>query len=241
MCEVKKVPLITIENVQKTYRTNGDSTSTTVLHGISAQIARGEFVALMGPSGSGKTTLLTILGAMNPPSNGRVLINDVDIFQLSEEKRADFRHKYLGFIFQQHHLLPYLTAVENVMLPLAISRLSGRARKKKAIEALERVMLCDKAGRLPNQLSGGEQGRVAIARALVNEPPLILADEPTGNLDSKTGNEIIASLRSLNQQGQTIVMVTHSPESASTAHRVLRIQDGHLLGDDSMLHGVGQL
>ncbi|MBI3950297.1 MAG: ABC transporter ATP-binding protein [Acidobacteria bacterium] len=224
---------INIENVKKIYQPNGTSSFTTVLHGISTDIEEGEFVALMGPSGSGKTTLLTIIGAMNQPTEGRVVVDEIDIYSLSEEKRADFRREYLGFVFQQHHLLPYLTAIENVMLPLTITKLSSSEKKQKALIALDRVGLADKWNRLPNQLSGGEQGRVAIARALVNEPPLILADEPTGNLDSKTGSEIIEVLRSLNEQGQTIVMVTHNPEAAAEAHRILRIQDGLLLADEA--------
>lgn len=220
---------ITIENVTKTYQPNGASSRTTVLRGISTEIEEGEFVALMGPSGSGKTTLLSIIGAMSQPTDGQVIIDEIDVYRLSEEKRADFRREYLGFVFQQHHLLAYLTALENVMLPLVITKLSAKEKRMKGQAALERVGLGDKFDRLPNHLSGGEQGRVAIARALVNKPPLILADEPTGNLDSRTGDEIISVLRSLNKQGQTILMVTHNPEAAAVAHRILEIQDGLLL------------
>ena len=220
---------IRIKEIRKSYQPNGASSRTTVLHGISAEISEGEFIALMGPSGSGKTTLLSIIGAMNQPTQGSVIIDDIDIYRLSEEKRADFRREYLGFVFQQQHLLPYLTALENVLLPLAITRMTSKEKKEKGMLALERVGLSDKWCRLPNHLSGGEQGRVAIARALVNEPPLILADEPTGNLDSKTGQEIIEVLRLLNEQTQTIIMVTHNPEAAAAAHRTLNIQDGLLL------------
>ena len=220
---------IIIENVTRTYQPNGASSRTTVLRGISTEIEEGEFVALMGPSGSGKTTLLSIIGAMSQPTGGRVFIDEIDVYGLSDEKRADFRREYLGFVFQQQHLLPYLTALENVMLPLVITKLGTKEKRGKAKAALGRVGLGDKFDRLPNQLSGGEQGRVAIARALVNEPPLILADEPTGNLDSRTGDEIIGVLRSLNAQGQTILMVTHNPEAAAAAHRILEIQDGQLL------------
>lgn len=220
---------IVLENVTKTYQPNGAESRTTVLRGVTTEIAEGQFVALMGPSGSGKTTLLSIIGTMSQPSAGRVVIDEVDVYDLSEERRADFRREYLGFVFQQHHLLPYLTALENVMLPLAITKLSAQEKRSKALRTLDRVGMGDKCDRLPNQLSGGEQGRVAIARALVNEPPLLLADEPTGNLDSKTGDEIIGVLRSLNQQGQTILMVTHNPGAAAAAHRVLEIQDGLLL------------
>jgi putative ABC transport system ATP-binding protein len=220
---------IVIENVTKTYQPDGAASRTTVLRSVSTEIEEGEFVALMGPSGSGKTTLLSLIGAMSQPTDGRVIIDEVDVYDLSEERRADFRREYLGFVFQQHHLLPYLTALENVMLPLVITKLSAKEKRSKAQAALERMGLGDKFDRLPNQLSGGEQGRVAIARALVNEPPLILADEPTGNLDSKTGSEIISLLGALNAQGQTILMVTHNPEAAAVAHRVLEIQDGRLL------------
>jgi putative ABC transport system ATP-binding protein len=216
--------LIEIENVRKVYGAGG--ASTTVLHGVSAQIEEGEFVALMGPSGSGKTTLLTVLGAMNQPTEGRVVVDGIDIYALPEEKRADFRREYLGFVFQQHHLLPYLTALENVMLPLSATALPTKQRREKAVAALARVGLGDKGHRLPNALSGGEQGRVAIARALVNRPPLLLADEPTGNLDSRTGAEIIDLLRRLNERGQTVCMVTHSAAAAAAAHRVIRIHDG---------------
>ena len=220
---------IIIENVTKAYQPNGASSRTTVLRGISTEIEEGEFVALMGPSGSGKTTLLSIIGAMSQPTDGRVIIDGVDVYDLSEERRADFRREYLGFVFQQHHLLPYLTALENVMLPRVITKLNVKEKRMKAQTALERVGLGDKFDRLPNQLSGGEQGRVAIARALVNEPPLILADEPTGNLDSRTGDELISLLRSLNEQGQTILMVTHNPEAAAATHRVLEIHDGLMM------------
>ena len=223
------MPFIIIENVTKAYQPNGASSRTTVLRGISTEIEEGEFVALMGPSGSGKTTLLSIIGAMSQPTDGRVIIDEVDVYDLSEERRADFRREYLGFVFQQHHLLPYLTALENVMLPLVITKLNTQEKSMKAQTALERVGLGDKFDRLPSQLSGGEQGRVAIARALVNEPPLILADEPTGNLDSRTGDELISLLRSLNEQGQTILMVTHNPEAAAATHRVLEIHDGLMM------------
>lgn len=223
------MPFIIIENVTKAYQPNGASSRTTVLRGISTEIEEGEFVALMGPSGSGKTTLLSIIGAMSQPTDGRVIIDGVDVYDLSEERRADFRREYLGFVFQQHHLLPYLTALENVMLPLVITKLNAQEKRMKAQTALERVGLGDKFDRLPSQLSGGEQGRVAIARALVNEPPLILADEPTGNLDSRTGDELVSLLRSLNEQGQTILMVTHNPEAAAATHRVLEIHDGLMM------------
>jgi putative ABC transport system ATP-binding protein len=182
----------------------------------------------MGPSGSGKSTLLTIVGAMNRPTEGRVLVDEIDVYGLSDERRADFRREYLGFVFQQHHLLPYLTAVENAMLPLATAALSARDKEERATEALRKVGLSDKASRLPNQLSGGEQGRLAIARAIVNEPPLILADEPTGSLDTKTGADIMDVFLKLNAQGQTVFMVTHNSANSALAHRIINIVDGKI-------------
>jgi putative ABC transport system ATP-binding protein len=200
-----------------------------VLSDVVAEIEEGEFVCLMGPSGSGKSTLLTVVGVMNRPSEGKVLVDGIDVYALSDERRADFRAEYIGFVFQQHHLMPYLNAVENVMLPLAPLRLSTKDKRERGIFALERVGLLGKASRLPNQLSGGEQGRLAIARAIVNEPPLVLADEPTGTLDSKTGDEIMRVFLELNAQGQTVFMVTHNPDNAALAHRTIHIRDGSLV------------
>jgi putative ABC transport system ATP-binding protein len=220
---------VVIENVSKVYQENGASPPVQVLAQVNAQIEQGEFVCLMGQSGSGKSTLLTIVGAMNHPTEGKVLVDTIDVYSLSDERRADFRREYLGFVFQQHHLLPYLNAIENAMLPLAATNISAKEKQEKAMSVLERVGLGDKASRLPNQLSGGEQGRLAIARALVNEPPLVLADEPTGALDSKTGQEIIEVFLKLNAQGQTIFMVTHNPENAVLAHRTIHLQDGRIL------------
>lgn len=216
-------------NLSKQYNTNG--TAVQALRNADFRVEEGEFVAIMGPSGSGKSTLLAILGAMNPPTRGRLLVDGIDVYDLSVEKRADFRHEYLGFVFQQVQLIPYLSAVENVMLPLAITRRSHREQAELAISALERVGLADKARRLPNQLSGGEQGRVAIARAIVNNPPIILADEPTGSLDSNTGREVMNLLRSLNEDGLTIVIVTHNPEYARYVGRVVQIRDGQVVTD----------
>jgi putative ABC transport system ATP-binding protein len=183
----------------------------------------------MGPSGSGKSTLLGIVGAMNHPSGGSVLIDGIDVYGLSEERRADFRREYLGFVFQQHHLMPYLNAIENAMLPFAAATESAKQKRERAMKALESVGLADKASRLPNQLSGGEQGRLAIARAIVNQAPLILADEPTGTLDTQTGGEIMEMFLSLNARGQTIFMVTHNPENARLAHRTVNMRDGRLI------------
>lgn len=222
---------IEVENVNKSYAESRAVSEVGVLSGINMEVDEGEFICLMGPSGSGKSTLLTILGAMNRPTEGRVLVDGIDVYALADEHRADFRREYLGFIFQQHHLLPYLTAIQNVMLPLATARVATSVKQQRAMTALESVGLGNKGSRLPNQLSGGEQGRLAIARAIVNEPPLILADEPTGTLDTRTGNEIMEVFLDLNAKGQTIFMVTHNPENATRAHRTIHIRDGSLVCD----------
>lgn len=222
------MPFVRIENISKEYQSNGATSAVQVLTDVNAEIREGEFVCLMGPSGSGKSTLLTIVGAMNRPSTGRVTVDEIDVYGLDDERRADFRREYLGFVFQQHHLMPYLNAIENAMLPLATVQTSTKEKREKAMRVLERVGLGDKASRLPNELSGGEQGRLAIARALVNEPPLILADEPTGALDTKTGREIIEVFLQLNAAGQTVFLVTHNPENAQLAHRTIHIVDGHI-------------
>jgi putative ABC transport system ATP-binding protein len=219
---------VAIENISKTYNDKGSRIGVPVLRDVSTEIGEGEFVCLMGPSGSGKSTLLTILGAMNHPSQGRLVIDGIDVYALSDERRADFRAQYLGFVFQQHHLMPYLNAIENVMLPLATLPLAAIEKRRRALEVLEKVGLAKKWSRMPNQLSGGEQGRLAIARALANEPPLVLADEPTGTLDTKTGDEIMKVLLDLSARGQTIFMVTHNPANAALAHRVLYLRDGEL-------------
>jgi putative ABC transport system ATP-binding protein len=220
-----------VKDISKVYRENGASSGVPVLSNVSLEIGEGEFVALMGPSGSGKSTLLTIVGAMNHPSEGRVEVDGIDVYALPDERRADFRAEYLGFVFQQHHLMPYLTAVENTMLPLATSRGGTKDKRDRAMSVLETVGLAGKSRRLPNQLSGGEQGRLAIARAIVNEPPLLLADEPTGTLDTRTGNEMMEVFLKLNGQGQTIFMVTHNPENAAVSHRTIHIRDGSVVSD----------
>jgi len=225
------VSFVKLENVSKVYHTDGTVAGVRVLTDINASVAEGEFICLMGPSGSGKTTLLTIIGAMNHPSEGRLLIDNIDVYGLEDERRADFRREYLGFVFQHHHLMPYLTAVENAMLPLTTINLSAREKRARAMSVLEKVALGDKAARFPNQLSGGEQGRLAIARAIVNEPPLILADEPTGALDTRTGREVMEVFLRLNEQGQTIFVVTHNPENALLAHRIINIRDGRIAAD----------
>jgi len=222
---------VVVSDVSKAYGAVGSGAETRVLKGVSLEVREGEFVALMGPSGSGKSTLLTVLGAMNRPTAGRLVVDGIDVYALSEERRADFRREYLGFVFQQHHLMPFLNALENVSLPLAILPLSAREKRERARSALAKVGLADKAARLPSQLSGGEQGRLAIARAIVNGPPLLLADEPTGTLDTRTGDEVMRVFRDLNRAGQTVFMVTHNPSNAALAHRVLYIVDGRLAPD----------
>jgi putative ABC transport system ATP-binding protein len=208
--------------------------------GISFQIEEGEFIGIMGESGSGKSTLLGMMGAMNAPTSGRFVVDEIDIYTLGQEQRADFRREFLGFIFQSFHLVPYLTVIENVMLPLAVVKAGKKEKREMAEEALRQVGLKDKAHRLPSQISGGENERVAIARAIVNEPPVLLADEPTGNLDTKTSREIMELLKRFNRKGMTIVMVTHSPECAGFAQRILRVCDGLLVGDNSNVRSLDQ-
>ena len=216
--------LIEINKLNKTYESGEECVM--ALRDVDLNIERGEFISVMGPSGSGKSTLLTILGGLNHPTKGDVAVDDIPIYKLSLEKLADFRREYLGFIFQSFQLIPYLTVIENVMLPLSITQRTNREQVKMAEEILERIGLRGKGKRLPDQLSGGEQERVAIARALVNSPPILMADEPTGNLDSKTGKEIMDLFKSLNEEGQTIVMVTHNPENTSFSTRTISLKDG---------------
>ena len=217
---------IQVKNVGKLYG-EGDAAVTAVAD-MSFEIEAGEFIAVMGQSGSGKSTLLSILGALNTPTSGRLVVDDVDVYAMDQEKRADFRRESIGFIFQNFNLIPYLTLAENVMLPMAPLRTAKRQKKALAEEALRRVGLAEKAGRLPSQISGGEQERVAIARAIVNKPPILLADEPTGNLDSRTGKEIMELIKDLNRESVTVVMVTHTAEYAKYAHRTLQVADGFL-------------
>jgi len=219
--------MIELHDVCKTY--DGGSVPVHALRAVDLLVSEAEFVSVMGPSGSGKSTLLTVLGAMNAPSQGRVTIDGIDIYSLKPELRADFRHEYVGFVFQQLQLLPYLTALENVLLPLAIAKLPRSEKIALARKALTRVGLAGKLDRLPHQLSGGEQGRVAVARAVANEPPLLLADEPTGSLDRATGMHILDLLHELNRLGQTVVMVTHDAQAASYAGRAIHILDGRIV------------
>jgi putative ABC transport system ATP-binding protein len=224
---------IAAKNLVKEYGTR--ETTVTAVNGVNLGINAGEFVAVMGESGSGKSTLLSMLGGLNAPTSGSFLVDGVDVYTLTSDERADFRKKSIGFVFQNFHLLPYLTLAENVMLPLAIVKMSRKQKLAAAIDALARVGLRDKAHRLPNQISGGEQERVAIARAIVNHPPIILADEPTGNLDTHTGAEIMRLLAKLNREGITVIMVTHSNEYAHHARRLIRLSDGCVVEEGTKL------
>ena len=219
--------LIVAENLVKLYG-NGDA-AVSALSGISFQIESGEFIGAMGESGAGKSTLLAILGAMTVPTRGSLTVDEIDVYSLGQEQRADFRREFIGFIFQSFHLIQYLTVLENVMIPLSIIKISKKKKMSMAEEALSQVGLIDKENRLPGMISGGEMERVAIARAIVNEPPLLLADEPTGNLDTKTSCEIMELLKRLNTEGMTIIMVTHNPQCAGYAHRTLNLSDGFLV------------
>jgi len=199
-----------------------------VIKGIEFVINQGEFISLMGESGAGKSTFLSILGGLLSPSMGQILIEGIDIYKLKRDKLADFRREFMGFIFQSFQLVAYLNVIENVQLPLAVTHLSEKEKKSLALTALERVGLITKSHRLPNQLSGGEQERVAIARAIVNEPPILFADEPTGNLDSHNSREVMKLLKKLNSEGQTIIMVTHSQTNAKFANQIIDICDGRI-------------
>ncbi|MCO5384525.1 ABC transporter ATP-binding protein [Desulfosporosinus sp.] len=219
--------LIKVFKVTKNYK-GGDGV-VEALKTINLEIAEGEFLALMGPSGSGKSTLLSVLGGLNPPTSGKLIIDDIDVYALAPERLADFRHEYVGFVFQQYQLIPYLTALENVMLPLAITSRTAKEQQDMAQTVLDKVGLGSKSLRLPNQLSGGEQNRVAIARAIVNEPAIIFADEPTGSLDSKTAKELLELFQTLNQGGLTMIMVTHNQENLEWVSRAVYIRDGVLV------------
>ncbi|MFC1769422.1 ABC transporter ATP-binding protein [Nitrospirota bacterium] len=216
--------VMSLQNVTKVYNTK--SARFEALRGLSFDVHEGEFLSITGESGSGKSTLLSILGGISPPTEGNVQVEGIDIYSLPIEQLADFRREYIGFVFQQFHLIPYLTAYENVMLPLVITERSAVEKKELAHESLGRVGLADKAGNLPSEMSGGQQQRVAIARALVNEPPIILADEPTGNLDTKTGEEIFSLFEQLNNAGETVILVTHNHALSERTGRVVTLKDG---------------
>jgi putative ABC transport system ATP-binding protein len=221
--------LITIDHLTKVYQLG--EVEVHALRGVSVQVAKGEFVAIMGASGSGKSTFMNILGCLDKPTKGSYLLEGIDVGKLSRDELAAIRNKRIGFVFQGFNLLSRTSAIENVELPMFYSTVSNKLRKTKAIEALERVGLGDRLDHYPNQLSGGQQQRVAIARALVNDPSIILADEPTGNLDSRTSVEVMGIFQELNNQGITIILVTHEPDVAQFAKRHVLFRDGKIKAD----------
>lgn len=222
--------LIEIRGIGKDYQAG--ETLVRAIRDMDVYIDDGEFVAIMGQSGSGKSTLLSIIGGLNHPTKGSVCVDTLDVYGLTSEQRADFRSEYLGIVFQSFQLIPYLTVLENVKLPMAVTGIKDSEQQKQAMQILERVGLANKARRLPDQLSGGEQERVAIARAIVNHPPILLADEPTGNLDSETAEGVMSLLMALNNDGQTIIMVTHNPGVTRFASRTIHVKDGLVVPDE---------
>jgi putative ABC transport system ATP-binding protein len=230
--------VIQVTDVLKTYELGGIAVR--ALRGVSLEIERGEYVAIMGPSGSGKSTLMHILGCLDMPTSGSYRINGVDVRGLDEDDLSDLRNRYIGFVFQSFNLIPRTRAIANVALPLQYAGLAKAERQSRANTALAMVGLTDRADHLPSELSGGQQQRVAVARALVTNPALILADEPTGNLDSHSTREVLEVFEHLNRQGRTIVLITHEEEVASHARRVIRVRDGRIVADtgDSRLREV---
>lgn len=225
--------MIKITNLEKVYRT--DEVETIALNKLSMEIKSGEFVAVMGPSGCGKSTLLNILGLLDDPDAGSFIFNGQEIAGFNERQRADLRKRNIGFVFQSFNLIDELTVFENVELPLIYTGVKAADRKAKVEEVLEKVQIMHRRNHYPQQLSGGQQQRVAVARAVVNSPKLILADEPTGNLDSSNGNEVMELLTNLNEQGTTIIMVTHSEHDARYSHRIIRMLDGQTVTENILV------
>ncbi len=226
--------MIRMEQVEKTYRTG--PLSVPVLKGLDLTVEEGEFVAIMGPSGSGKSTLMHLIGCLDRPTKGRYLLNGRDVSEAGEAELAHIRNRWIGFVFQQFHLLPRMTAKRNVELPLIYAGVPKKERERRAEEALHRVGLGDRMEHRPSELSGGQQQRVAIARALVNQPLLLLADEPTGALDTVSGQRIMDLFAELHREGRTVVLITHDPEVAARAERRVLLRDGRIVGED---HGGG--
>ncbi len=224
-------PILTVKDLSKIYRMDGVEVA--AVKNISFIIKKGEMASIMGPSGSGKSTLMHLIGLLDKPTSGQILLDGEDVSSLSENKLAQIRNRKIGFIFQSFNLLSRTSAFDNVQLPLIYSGVSAKQRKEKALEALVEVGLENRINHLPSQLSGGQQQRVAIARALVNNPDFILADEPTGNLDSKSGEEIMKILTSLNSHGHTIIVVTHDITVAKRTKKIIKIKDGQLVGDQN--------
>jgi len=221
--------IIQLENIQKSYYLGKQELK--VLKGITLEIFKNEYVALMGPSGSGKSTLMNLLGCLDSPTAGKYILNGEDVSKMQDDSLADVRNKEIGFVFQQFNLLPRLTAAENVALPLIYNGTTKKVRTEQALEMLDRVGLADRSHHKPNELSGGQNQRVAIARALVNNPSIILADEPTGNLDSKTSIEIMHIFDKIQREGNTVILVTHEEDIAEYAHRIIRLKDGVIESD----------
>jgi putative ABC transport system ATP-binding protein len=221
--------LIQTRELTKRYEVGGEEIY--ALRDVDLEIDRNEYLAITGPSGSGKTTLMNLLGCLDTPTRGTYLLNDQEVSHLSDDRLAEIRNREIGFVFQTFNLLPRATALHNVELPLVYSGVAAEERREKAVQALRAVEMEDRSSHRPNELSGGQRQRVAIARALINSPSLILADEPTGNLDSKTGEEILRLFERLHSQGQTILVVTHEKGIAARAHRVVSIHDGRISSD----------
>lgn len=222
-------PLIKITNIKRDFQLGEETIY--VLKGIDLQINKGEYVALMGPSGSGKSTLMNILGCLDTPTSGNYILNNKDVSKMHDDDLAEIRNKEIGFVFQTFNLLPRTTALDNVALPMVYAGFSKSERNKRATEVLTQVGLADRMDHQPNQLSGGQRQRVAVARALVNNPSIILADEPTGNLDSKTSVEIMALFNEIHSQGNTVILVTHEEDIAKYAKRIIRLRDGMIESD----------
>ena len=225
--------MINITNLSKVYRT--EEVETTALNNLSMEVKKGEFVSVMGPSGCGKSTLLNILGLLDEPDSGSFIFNGIEVSKFNERKRAGIRKKNIGFVFQSFNLIDELTVYENVELPLIYNGFKAAERKEKVLAVLDKVQIMHRKNHYPQQLSGGQQQRVAVARAVVNDPKLILADEPTGNLDSANGNEVMQMLTDLNEQGTTIVMVTHSEHDARYSQRIIRMLDGQTVMENIMI------